>query len=130
VQQSCSYTLDECHGICYRRNCTFSLDIYISYISFPPFKVKEVFLPYTINKSRDCAKFAHFSQIFLFFVNFLLYRNEISYKVKKLLIEAPPAGVRLRKQFCYSRNYNINVVISYIIKNISHSPNTIFIIRN
>jgi len=47
---------------------------------------------------------------------FLLYRNEVSYKVKKLLIEAPPAGVRLRKQFCYSRNYNINVVISYIIK--------------
>ena len=36
--------------------------------------------------------------------------------IKKLLIEAPPAGVRLRKQFCYSRNYNINVVISYIIK--------------
>jgi len=34
---------------------------------------------------------------------------------KKLLIEAPPADVRLRKQFCYSRNYNINVVISYII---------------
>jgi len=36
--------------------------------------------------------------------------------IKKLLIEAPLAGVGLRKQFCYSRNYNINVVISYIIK--------------
>ena len=39
-----------------------------------------------------------------------------SFFIKKLLIEAPPAGVGLRKQFCYSRNYNINVVISYIIK--------------
>jgi len=41
----------------------------------------------------------------------------MEHAIKKLLIEAPPAGVRLRKQFCYSRNYNINVVISYIIKN-------------
>ena len=40
----------------------------------------------------------------------------MKYDIKKLLIEAPPAGVGLRKQFCYSRNYNINVVISYIIK--------------
>jgi len=39
-------------------------------------------------------------------------------KIKKLLIEAPPAGVGSRKQFCYSRNYNIKVVISYIIKNL------------